>query len=232
MELNRPVSKKADTVDTVEKAKPADILKPVSLTEHKIDVAQISAPPVQAGKDITAPGESVGITGVGRLVAVEKGGGEGMVPRPVEQLLSHIQANLTGPNQRITLTLTPPELGTIRITFQQQGQEVTGLLEVQKPEVRRDMEQAVGQLMTAMNQAGVQVRRIEVVNFTPGQNGHSGYDQQKTDFGNYDRPADGQGWAGDPQGSTGKQNGRTPLPQLTEDVMRQWVTEESLNMYI
>ena len=76
---------------------------------------------------------------------------------------------MSGPQQRIQLTLTPEHLGTIRITFNQTEDEVVGILEVQKNQTRREVEQALPQLISAMQSSGVQVRRIEVVQWNAGQ---------------------------------------------------------------
>jgi len=72
-------------------------------------------------------------------------------------------------DQQIRLTLTPQELGTVRITFREQGNEVIGMLEVQKPQTRKELEDSVPQLLTTMQTQGVQVRRIEVVQWNPPQ---------------------------------------------------------------
>ncbi len=77
--------------------------------------------------------------------------------------------SVSGPQQRIQLTLTPEHLGTIRITFNQVEDEVVGVLEVQKGQTRREVEQSLPQLISAMQNTGVQVRRIDVVQWNVNQ---------------------------------------------------------------
>jgi flagellar hook-length control protein FliK len=90
--------------------------------------------------------------------------------KPVDQILQHVSSiSVSGPQQRIQLTLTPEHLGTVRITFNHTEDEVVGLLEVQKNQTRRDIEQSLPELVSAMQSNGVQVRRIEVVQWNAGQ---------------------------------------------------------------
>ncbi len=90
--------------------------------------------------------------------------------KPVDQILQHLNSvSISGPQQRIKLTLTPEHLGTIRITFNQTEDEIVGLLEVQKNQTRRQVEQSLPQLISAMQSGGVQVRRIEVVQWNTSQ---------------------------------------------------------------
>jgi flagellar hook-length control protein FliK len=92
--------------------------------------------------------------------------------KPVDQILQHLSSiSVSGPQQQIKLTLTPEHLGTVRITFNQTDDEVVGLLEVQKNQTRRQVEQAIPQLISAMQSSGVQVRRIEVVQWDTTQDG-------------------------------------------------------------
>jgi hypothetical protein len=90
--------------------------------------------------------------------------------KPVDQILQHLSSiSVSGAQQRIKLTLTPEDLGTIRITFNQTEDEVVGILEVQKNQTRRQVEQALPQLISAMQSSGVQVRKIEVVQWNTSQ---------------------------------------------------------------
>jgi len=92
--------------------------------------------------------------------------------KPVDQILQHLSSiSVSGPQQQIRLTLTPEDLGTVRITFNRIDDEVVGLLEVQKNQTRRQVEQAIPQLVSAMESNGVQVRRIEVVRWDTPQDG-------------------------------------------------------------
>ena len=90
--------------------------------------------------------------------------------KPVDQILQHLNSvSVSDSQRRIQLTLTPEHLGTLRITFNQTEGEIVGLLEVQKNQTRRDIEQSLPELVSAMQSNGVQVRRIEVVQWNAGQ---------------------------------------------------------------
>lgn len=91
--------------------------------------------------------------------------------RPAEQIAQSLPAGPVRADQQIRLTLTPPELGTVRITFRQQEGEIIGVVEAQKAQTRRDIEESMPQLMSAMQNQGLQVRRIEVVQWNTPQQG-------------------------------------------------------------
>jgi flagellar hook-length control protein FliK len=112
--------------------------------------------------------------------------------KPVDQILQHLNSiSVSGPQQRIKLTLTPEHLGTIRITFNQTEGEVIGLLEVQKNQTRRDVEQSLPQLISAMQSSGVQVRRIEVVQWNAGQDNVGDGTAKESDYSAADQFGDG-----------------------------------------
>lgn len=82
---------------------------------------------------------------------------------PGEQIIQNLQNNPVGPDREINISLNPPELGRIRITFQQTDGEITGLLEVEKAQARYDVEKSLPQIIASLQENGVQVQRINVV---------------------------------------------------------------------
>jgi flagellar hook-length control protein FliK len=82
--------------------------------------------------------------------------------KPSEQVIDTIRSTDVGLVQQIRVVLSPVELGTVRITFRQQEGQMEGLLEVQNPEVRKDMEKALPQITAALAQNGIQIRRMEI----------------------------------------------------------------------
>jgi len=83
--------------------------------------------------------------------------------RPADQIVQTMQLRTFGAEQELRMTLAPQELGAIRLTFRHTEGQVVGLLEVQNNQTRRELEQSVAQLTAAMENAGLQVRRIEIV---------------------------------------------------------------------
>ncbi len=105
------------------------------------------------------------------------------ITKPVDQILHHLSlVSVSGTQQRIKLTLTPEHLGTVRITFNQTEGEVVGLLEVQKNQTRREVEQALPQLISAIQSSGVQVRRIEVVQWNASQDSAEDETAEDSDY--------------------------------------------------
>lgn len=82
---------------------------------------------------------------------------------PAKQLADRIAAGPPQPEHVITMTLNPAELGRIRISFQQTDGEITGILEVEKPETRYDIERQLPQIAAALQDSGLNVKRIDVV---------------------------------------------------------------------
>ena len=56
---------------------------------------------------------------------------------PAQQVLRSIQTDFNNDVRKILLTLNPPGLGMVRIQFQQEGNDISGVLEVQKAEIRK-----------------------------------------------------------------------------------------------
>ncbi|MEN6577754.1 MAG: flagellar hook-length control protein FliK [Phycisphaerales bacterium] len=80
-----------------------------------------------------------------------------------EQILDSVQASAARGDKQVLVRLNPPELGTVLVRFQEQGDFLTGTLEVSSKETRREIEQALPQVARTLQEAGIQVRRLEVV---------------------------------------------------------------------
>jgi flagellar hook-length control protein FliK len=131
----------------------------VTAAQHKVSVLNV-AEKAQASAVETLPADKL------------RAANAVTASRPIEQIAQKLAAEpAVRADQQIRLTLTPAELGTVRITFKEQEGEVVGLLEVQKPQTRKELEESLPQLMTAMQTQGVQVRRIEVVQWNAPQQG-------------------------------------------------------------
>ena len=80
-----------------------------------------------------------------------------------QQILESIQSSLQQGSRQIIIRLNPPELGEVSVKFQEQEDQITGLLEVSKLQTRYDIEQALPQIIRNLQDSGIQVRRFEVV---------------------------------------------------------------------
>lgn len=66
-------------------------------------------------------------------------------------------------DREITIQLHPPELGKVSVRFQEQGAEITGTLEVSKAQTRTEIEQVLPEMIRALADSGVAIKRIDVV---------------------------------------------------------------------
>jgi len=80
-----------------------------------------------------------------------------------DQILDSVQASAARGDRQVLIRLNPPELGTVLVRFHEQGEHLTGTLEVSRSESRREVEQALPQVVRTLQEAGVQIRRLEVV---------------------------------------------------------------------
>ncbi|MHC4616134.1 MAG: flagellar hook-length control protein FliK [Planctomycetota bacterium] len=87
----------------------------------------------------------------------------GTFPGIKEQLFESIRSSLSQDEQRLTIRLHPPELGKVSVRVQEQQGQITGVLEVSKAETRYEIEHALPAVIKALQDAGVQIRRLEVV---------------------------------------------------------------------
>jgi flagellar hook-length control protein FliK len=101
-----------------------------------------SAQPTRAQNDASPPASPAGIR---------------------EQLFESMRSSLDQDEQRLTIRLHPPELGKVAVKFQEQQSQITGVLEVSKPETRYEIERALPGLLKNLQEAGIQIKRLEVV---------------------------------------------------------------------
>jgi flagellar hook-length control protein FliK len=74
----------------------------------------------------------------------------------------HSPSSQQSETQQITIRLNPPELGKVFIKFEEQENQITGLLEVSKAQTRYEVEQALPHIIQNLADSGIQVRRLEV----------------------------------------------------------------------
>lgn len=136
-------------------------------------------------------------------------------PSVNEQIQESMYSLLRRGDQQITIRLNPPELGRVLIKFQQQQDQITGLLQVDKAQTRAEIQQALPQIIQNLQDLGVQVKRLEVV-LTDEQSGQQSFKDQLLQ----------DGWSGR-QGSTQANdfNNTSPNKWLTDTDSYQQVNE-------
>lgn len=82
-----------------------------------------------------------------------------------EQILESIQSSSIQQAgiQKITIRLNPPELGKVIIKFEEQENQIIGLLEVDKTHTRYEVEQALPQIIQNLSDSGIHIKRLEVM---------------------------------------------------------------------
>ncbi len=82
-----------------------------------------------------------------------------------KQILESFHSSLSreGQDQQITIRLNPPELGKVFIKFDEQDNQIIGLLEVSKSQTRIEIQQALPQIIQNLQDAGIHIKRLEVV---------------------------------------------------------------------
>jgi len=105
------------------------------------------------------------------LAEAARQAGETPVPDQIAQAVRASGARL---DRQITVRLSPPELGTVRVTLRQSGDQVRGVLTADNPETQRRLERESPALVQRLQEAGVQVRRIDVAPARQDGDGASG----------------------------------------------------------
>jgi flagellar hook-length control protein FliK len=115
-----------------------------------------------------------------------------------KQVLESIQSTLSGrgSDQQITVQLNPPELGRVSIRFQEQNNELTGHLEVNKPETRAEIEHALPQMIRNLADCGIHIKRIDVTlsQHDRPQYGATGDSLPQNSWSQQGNSADSQAW--------------------------------------
>ncbi len=126
-----------------------------------------------------------------------------------------------GQNQQITVQLNPPELGKVLIKFQEQDNQITGLLEVSKAQTRIEIEQALPQIIRDLQDSGIQIKRLDVV-LSQGEQPNQGALRDSASGGLQN------GWA-QQQNPTDSSMGRN---NLNASEINEWLTNNNSNQNI
>jgi len=89
------------------------------------------------------------------------------------QILESIHSSLQQGQSRLTIALNPPELGRVSVHFEEQDNQLIGILEVSQKQTRAEIEQALPQLLQNLQDSGVQIKRLDVMLNDQPEHGHS-----------------------------------------------------------
>lgn len=133
-----------------------------------------------------------------------------------EQIQSAVlQASSHQGEKQITIRLNPPELGKVYIKFEQQDEQIIGLLEVEKLQTRIELQQLLPQIVKNLNDSGITVKKLEVT-LTNEQEQQALKDQSL---------ASGQ------QGWSGQQDSENPGNQSSSENYYEWLTSTLEDSY-
>ncbi|MCX5633826.1 MAG: flagellar hook-length control protein FliK [Phycisphaerae bacterium] len=124
------------------------------------------------------------------------------------QIQESIYSSFRSGSQQIVIRLNPPDLGKVAIKFTEQGNGITGLLQVDKPQTRNQIQQALPEIIQNLQNSGIQINKLEVV-LTNQQEQYTPKDQSSA--------AGQNGWSG-------QQNSQNPESQINNTVYSERLT--------
>jgi hypothetical protein len=102
-----------------------------------------------------------------------------------EQILDSMRASLDRGDNELVVRLHPPELGTVLVRFRENGEQISGLLEVSRDDTRHEIEQVLPPVLRGLQEAGIRMEKLEVMlserperDFVRGQPGQDAWAQQ------------------------------------------------------
>ncbi|WP_347274345.1 flagellar hook-length control protein FliK [Candidatus Kuenenia sp.] len=90
----------------------------------------------------------------------------------MEQLLENIKTLRNGNTSEIKLQLTPPALGTVRLHFTEENDEVRAKIYVENAEVKAAIQNNIHRLKESIATNGVEIQRVEVYVQNESKNNH------------------------------------------------------------
>jgi len=110
--------------------------------------------------------ESVAVQRATMHIAAPVGGESASVKTPVqsvsEQILDSIRGSITRGEQQLSIRLCPPELGSVCVRFAERNEQIHAVLEVDRPDTRREIERALPDVLQSLHDLGVPIRKLEV----------------------------------------------------------------------
>ena len=151
---------------------------------HKSGASVPTEPGAYFASQPAAAGPHVSI-GATTYQSADVGASEGVSQSVGEQILDSLKASMVQGDGRVLIRLQPPELGMVLVRLREQGEHLEGTLQVDRAETRRQIEQALPEVVRSLQDAGIGIRRLDVTDGDstgpdlgegqPQQHGSSGY---------------------------------------------------------
>lgn len=223
-ELDAKQKKTKSSSISTSPSEPSFVKKNVG-TSDSFDLAAETARP-QSSPETNANSVSTRSTISFRSTPIKETGASSDMNAPLsasQQVLRNLQNAVQNDIQTVQITLAPAGLGAVRIQLEKIGEEISGVLEVQKPETRQEIEKALPTIMASLDSQGIQVRKIDISQM-PNQ------DQQQRQFG----PENAGDWALRYEMSEGRQHrsgGTGPASSQEEPLEEKMLSDEAKRSY-
>ena len=130
---------------------------------------------IRSGPAVSETGKSVAALRVlsdqtSSAESAKDAGDKGPAPSIGEQIRDSMHTSLARGERQLVIRLHPPELGSVLVRFQEQNEQIHGMLEVSHSEARHEVEQALPQVLRNLQDLGIQVRKLEVTVADPLEN--------------------------------------------------------------
>lgn len=159
--------------------------------------------------------------------AVEATSGLG-VGRQIQESISNTYRPGT---QQIVIRLDPPGLGKVTIKFVERPDGITGVLQVDKPETQHEIQQALPGLIQTLQNADIQIKKLEVVSANPQEFNASGEQSAGQNSGFGQQNSSSPYSLGNTPSYNEWLNSQDPLSDAAHP-QAQLTTDQSINMLI
>jgi flagellar hook-length control protein FliK len=197
-----------------------------STSDYNSDLDQ--GPPLPQTNAQYSVEEAFSDTSVQSIRAENNTSNAATLPGVKEQLLESIHSSLRQDEQQLTIRLNPPELGKVSVKFQDQQSQITGVLEVSKAETKYEIEHALPEVIKGLQEAGIQIRRLEVV--LTDQPEQQLFKDQSLQYGSFQQNLFSEGNSRGNGPSEEWRSSDNGYPDMAEPQM--FVAEGSINMLV
>ncbi|GEM_PF-2109983 len=103
------------------------------------------------------------ISKVSATADTHKAGNADATASIASQIQYNVQSSLNAGSNEIVIQLNPPELGKVEVKFTEDSAGLTGVLSVDKPMTKYEIQQSLPEIIQNLKDGGVDIKKIEVV---------------------------------------------------------------------
>jgi flagellar hook-length control protein FliK len=194
----------------------------------KAEPTDVHAEPQQAAVQATGSPASASSPGTQPAGSAAQTTARTPAAQVADSVAESVQAGSARPGRQVTVRLNPPELGSVRITFESDGDQLRGVLEVSNARTLGELQRELPALMNRLNDAGVTLRRMDLNLSDDGSGG-----SQLPDFAEGDADGRGSAAGGSQTAADDEPNADQPAePAVAEVAQSPQVGDDALNVWI